>query len=182
MHGDIFPERGKRLEPLSPVESCSGDDNLSALRNIRSAASFVRRPHSLSRLDKVVKAIGKVYRSTMRDYGSFHEFLRTVDFAGKFYGGKDETAMFSISPEQPPNKFSHSYRRELCFLGGTMPRKGSASLGRGPKTDPLTSFARLPIPAKETRATYLLCCQKRLARLLPIRGAEARHPDAAAKS
>ena len=50
-----------------------------------SVASFVRGHQVLSRLDKVVKAVGKVYRSTMRDYGFFHEFLRAVDFAGKFY-------------------------------------------------------------------------------------------------
>ena len=67
------------------IADLSFPDALGDLWKSESAASFVRRPHSLSRLDKVVKAVGKVYRSTMRDYGSFHEFLRTVDFAGKFY-------------------------------------------------------------------------------------------------
>ena len=98
----------RRLEPLlSPGKSYSGDDYPSALENIRSddervlvclsllaledswksesAERFVRNPQDLSFLNKVVKAVGKIYRTTMKDYDSFREFLRAVDFAGKFY-------------------------------------------------------------------------------------------------
>ena len=95
----------RRLEPLSPGKSYSGGDYLSALKNIRSdervliclsllaledswksesAEHFVRNPQNSSFLNNV-KAIGKIYRNTMKDYDSFREFLRAVDFAGKFY-------------------------------------------------------------------------------------------------
>ena len=97
------------LEPLLPVDRLPEGDDLSVLQIVRpdesvlvcfsllaladswrteSTKNFIG---SLSRdiidtpLSNVVEAVGKVYRVTMKDYGSFREFLRAVDFAGKFY-------------------------------------------------------------------------------------------------
>ena len=97
------------LEPLLPVDRLPEGDDLSVLQIVRpdesvlvcfsllaladswrtkSTKIFI---HSLAQdikhspLSNVVEAVGKIYRVTMRDYGSFREFLRAVDFAGKFY-------------------------------------------------------------------------------------------------
>ena len=97
------------LEPFLPVKYSSVRGGLSPLEIVRpdervliglsllaleyswkseSAARFVRNSfsnHGHSPLGDVVKTIGKVYRGVMKDYDSFREFLRAVDFAGKFY-------------------------------------------------------------------------------------------------
>ena len=97
------------LEPLLPVDRLPEGDDLSVLQIVRpdesvlvcfsllaladswrteSTKNFIG---SLSRdiidspLSNVVEAVGKIYRVTMKDYASFREFLRAVDFAGKFY-------------------------------------------------------------------------------------------------
>ena len=98
----------EHLEPLLPVEYSPGDDDLSALGIVRPdervliALSLLALADSWrteatknfkgrfwrygdSRMPQVVKAVEKVYRDTMKDYGSFREFIRSVDLAGKFY-------------------------------------------------------------------------------------------------
>ena len=98
----------EHLEPLLPVKSFPEGDDLSALRIVRPDESVLVCLSLLaladswrtkttenfiggflilrnSHLRQVVKVVGKVYRDTMEDYDSFREFLRAVDFAGKFY-------------------------------------------------------------------------------------------------
>ena len=97
------------LEPLLPVDRSPESDHLSVLQIVRPDESVLvclsllaladswrakskknfmdslPRDITQSSLSGVVEAVGKVYRVTMKDYGSFLEFLRAVDFAGKFY-------------------------------------------------------------------------------------------------
>ena len=98
----------EHLEPLLPVKYSPGDDDLSALKIVRpdervlinlsllaladswrteTTGNFIGRfwRYDDSRMPRVVEVVGRVYRGTMKDYGSFREFLRAVDFAGKFY-------------------------------------------------------------------------------------------------